>query len=152
MYLDCEPPIAGGREVWGFPKKYAKPVFGVKNDTVYGRLEYNGEEVAVGTMVYKHQTIPEVDALKALSKTCVNLKIIPDVDYAPKIAQLVAYNLTNIKFKGAWSGPARLQLSGALTMIRFLCHYCVHSIASSESCAHRPVIAHCRPRPASPPL
>ena len=25
MFLDCEPPIAGGREIWGFPKKLASP-------------------------------------------------------------------------------------------------------------------------------
>ncbi len=25
MYLDCEPPIAGGREIWGFPKKACLP-------------------------------------------------------------------------------------------------------------------------------
>jgi acetoacetate decarboxylase len=24
MYLDDEPPITGGREIWGFPKKYAR--------------------------------------------------------------------------------------------------------------------------------
>lgn len=51
MYLDCEPPIAGGREIWGFPKKYARPVFSVKNDTIFGRLHYANEEVAMGTMV-----------------------------------------------------------------------------------------------------
>jgi acetoacetate decarboxylase len=93
-------------------KKYAKPVFGVKNDTIFGRLEYGGEEVAVGTMMYKYQVIPELEALKSLKKTSVNLKIIPDVDYKPKIAQLVAYNLADIKLKGAWSGPGRLHLSG----------------------------------------
>ena len=25
MYLDNEPPISGGREIWGFPKKFARP-------------------------------------------------------------------------------------------------------------------------------
>ena len=25
MYLDDDPPIAAGREIWGFPKKYAHP-------------------------------------------------------------------------------------------------------------------------------
>ena len=29
MYLDCEPPIAGGREIWGFPKKHASPKLAV---------------------------------------------------------------------------------------------------------------------------
>lgn len=48
--------------------------------------------------------------VEKLSKTQVNLKLIPHVDGTLAIAQLVAYNLTDIKVKGAWSGPARLHL------------------------------------------
>ena len=36
MYLDCDPPIAGGRELWGFPKKLASPVLKVEKDTLGG--------------------------------------------------------------------------------------------------------------------
>jgi acetoacetate decarboxylase len=32
MYLDDHPPIAGGRELWGFPKKLANPVLAVHTD------------------------------------------------------------------------------------------------------------------------
>ncbi|HQU01992.1 MAG TPA: acetoacetate decarboxylase family protein [Acetobacteraceae bacterium] len=45
-----------------------------------------------------------------MSKTQVNLKIIPNVDGTQAISQLVGYNLTDIHVKGGWSGPARLQL------------------------------------------
>ena len=45
-----------------------------------------------------------------MSKTQVNLKLIPDVDGSLAIAQLVAYNLVDIQVKGGWSGPARLHL------------------------------------------
>jgi len=34
MYLDCDPPIAGGRELWGFPKKLASPELRVEKDTL----------------------------------------------------------------------------------------------------------------------
>ena len=34
MYLDCDPPIAGGRELWGFPKKLASPILKVEKDTL----------------------------------------------------------------------------------------------------------------------
>lgn len=120
MYLDDEPPIAGGREIWGFPKKHASPTLGIRHDTLTGVLEYAGIVVAVATMGYKHQhLLYDVDGRKQCSsdsivgkmgKTQVNLKLIPDVDGAPAIAQLVGYNLTDIQVKGAWSGPARLQL------------------------------------------
>ncbi len=120
MYLDDEPPIAGGREIWGFPKKHAHPKLEIVHDTLTGTLEYAGVQVAIGTMGYKHQhLLYDVHGRKACSsasivekmgKTQVNLRIIPDVDGTPAIAQLVAYNLNDIKVKGAWSGPARLHL------------------------------------------
>lgn len=45
-----------------------------------------------------------------MSKTQINLKLIPGVDGRLEIAQLVAYTLTDIAVQGAWSGPARLHL------------------------------------------
>lgn len=120
MYLDDEPPIAGGREIWGFPKKHAQPKLQIVHDTLTGTLEYAGVQIAVGTMGYKHQHILyDVQGRKAcssasivdkMSKTQVNLKLIPHVDGELAIAQLVAYNLSDIQVKGAWSGPARLHL------------------------------------------
>lgn len=120
MYLDDEPPIAGGREIWGFPKKHANPKLSVNQDTLTGTLEYAGIQVAVGTMGYKHQhLLYDVEGRKAcssasivekMSRTQVNLKLIPDVDGTPAIAQLVGYNLDDIQVQGAWSGPARLHL------------------------------------------
>jgi acetoacetate decarboxylase len=120
MYLDDEPPIAGGREIWGFPKKNADPKLRVVHDTLTGTLHYADIQVAIGTMGYKHQhLLYDVDGRKAcssmsivqkMSKTQVNLKLIPHVDGTLAIAQLVAYNLTDIQVKGGWSGPARLHL------------------------------------------
>lgn len=121
MYLDCEPPIAAGREIWGFPKKNANPKLTVNHDTLTGVLEYSGVQVAIATMAYKHENLicrrtghilkcdPQ-EIQKKMSKTQVNLKLIPDVDGSLAIAQLVAYNLTEIEVKGAWMGPASLHL------------------------------------------
>jgi acetoacetate decarboxylase len=102
MYLDDEPPIAGGREIWGFPKKHARPKLSVVQDTLTGTLEYASVQVAVGTMGYKHQhLLYDVEGRRAcspasiidkMSTTQVNLKVIPGVDGAPAIAQLVGYN------------------------------------------------------------
>lgn len=119
MYLDCEPPISCGREVWGFPKKFAHPSLKVAQDTLTGRIEYAGQPVAIATMAYKHENLTFNSAtgmddpsaiLKKMGKTQVNLKLIPDVDGSLAIAQLVGYNLTDITVKGAWAGPARLHL------------------------------------------
>jgi acetoacetate decarboxylase len=111
MYLDNEPPISGGREIWGFPKKFATPSLSVVRDTLTGVLEYGSVEVAIGTMAYKHQRIPHPDDLVvSLQKPNINLKIIPAADGTTAIAQLVSYQLTEIALKGAWTGPARLHL------------------------------------------
>jgi acetoacetate decarboxylase len=120
MYLDDEPPIAGGREIWGFPKKNAKPRLSIVHDTFTGVLEYAGIVVAVATMGYKYQNLlydvkgrkqcSTESIVEKMSTTQVNLKIIPDIDGSQAICQLVGYNLTDIQVKGAWSGPARLQL------------------------------------------
>ncbi|MEC0172436.1 acetoacetate decarboxylase [Paenibacillus graminis] len=111
MYLDNAPAILGGREIWGFPKKWANPRLSVEGtETLTGTLHYNHVLVAMGTMPFKHNILDEKDTATAIAKTQVNLKLIPDVDGTPKITQLVAYNLENITVKGAWSGPARLSL------------------------------------------
>ncbi|HLI12024.1 MAG TPA: acetoacetate decarboxylase [Alphaproteobacteria bacterium] len=112
MYLDDEAPIAAGREIWGFPKKYASPKVEVVADTLTGKLVYAGQPVAIGTMAYKHERLSHDPdkAAKALTKTQVNLKLIPGVDGNMAIAQLVAYNLEEVEVKGAWTGPARLHL------------------------------------------
>ncbi|HYD98998.1 MAG TPA: acetoacetate decarboxylase [Alphaproteobacteria bacterium] len=112
MYLDDEPPVAAGREIWGFPKKYALPKLFVDHDTLTGTLDYGSQRVAMGTMGYKHEDFAKDPAKRrnALAKTQCNLKLIPDVDGRPKIAQLVAYNLEDVTIKGSWGGPARLHL------------------------------------------
>ena len=83
-------------------------------------LEYASVIVAVATMGYKHQNLlydvkgrkqcSNESIIEKMSKTQVNLKIIPEIDGSQAIAQLVGYNLTDIRVKGGWSGPARLQL------------------------------------------
>src|SRR6516165_8481470 len=40
MFLNDEPPIAGGRELWGFPKKLAQPTLRAEIDQVVGTLDY----------------------------------------------------------------------------------------------------------------
>lgn len=120
MYLDDEPPLTGGREIWGFPKKYGNPKLRVVHDTLTGTLHYDNELVSMGTMAYKTENLIANPAhaemrnpdkiIEKLTKTQINLKFIPGVDGKPEIVQLVAYNMCDAKVKGAWSGHARLHL------------------------------------------
>jgi acetoacetate decarboxylase len=66
----------------------------------------------MGTMAYKHEAVAgSGESTRAmLSRTQINLKVIPGVDGRAEICQLVALNLTDIVVKGSWSGPGRLHL------------------------------------------
>eukprot|EP01037_Dinobryon_pediforme_P008847 gene8847-8938_t len=110
MYLDDEPPIVGGRELWGFPKKLATPTLKVVADTLIGTLDYGPLRVATGTMGYKYVALNADHAMAALRAPGFLLKIIPHVDGKPRICELVRYTLGEIVLHGAWTGPAALDL------------------------------------------
>src|ERR1700676_4460668 len=58
MFLNDEGPIAGGRELWGFPKKLAEPTLRTEVDTLLGTLDYGPVRVAPGPMGNKHRGPP----------------------------------------------------------------------------------------------
>jgi acetoacetate decarboxylase len=110
MFLNDHPPIAGGRELWGFPKKLAKPTLKVEIDTLVGELHYGPVRVAIGTMGYKHRQADLAAVKASMEAPNFLLKIIPHVDGTPRICEIVEYKLSDIDLKGAWTGPASLNL------------------------------------------
>lgn len=110
MFLDCHAPIAGGREIWGFPKKLAKPQLFVAEDTLIGLLDYGCVRIATATMGFKHHELDPNLILAAVKKPTFLLKNIPGVDGKPEINQLTRTYLTDVTVKGAWTGPGSLEL------------------------------------------
>jgi acetoacetate decarboxylase len=111
MFLDDHPPIAGGRELWGFPKKLAKPTLRAEIDTLVGTIDYGPVRIATGTMGYKHAPADLAAVKASLGAPNYLLKIIPHVDGSPRVCELVEYYLRDIDLKGAWTGPAGLTLA-----------------------------------------
>ena len=111
MYLNDEAPIAAGRELWGFPKKLAAPSLTVERDTLLGTLDYGPVRVATATMGYKHRALDLNAVRQGMLVPNYLLKIIPHVDGSARICELVRYFLEDVNVKGAWSGPAALQLA-----------------------------------------
>jgi acetoacetate decarboxylase len=111
MFLNDEGPIAGGRELWGFPKKLAQPLLRTEIDTLVGTLDYGPLRVATGTMGYKHREADLAQVRASLEAPNFLLKIIPHVDGSVRICELVEYRLEDILLKGAWVGPAALSLT-----------------------------------------
>ncbi|MGA0562655.1 acetoacetate decarboxylase [Ancylobacter sp. VNQ12] len=110
MYLDDEAPIAGGRELWGFPKKLAKPSFEVESDVLVAKLNYGSVLCATGTMGYKYEALDKEAILKSMLTPNWMIKIIPHVDGTARVCELVEYYLEEVTVKEAWTGPAALAL------------------------------------------
>ncbi len=110
MFLNDEAPIAGGRELWGFPKKLSAPTLHAETDSLVGTLDYGPVRVVTGSMGYKHEAADLGAVAASLAAPNFLLKIIPHVDGTPRICELVEYYLEDITVKGAWTGPAALDL------------------------------------------
>ena len=61
-------------------------------------------------MGYKHRALDLAAETKGLGAPNFLLKVIPHVDGSPRICELVRYYLEDVTVKGAWTGPAALQL------------------------------------------
>lgn len=110
MYLDSEAGIASGRELLGFPKVLAQPKLEIRNDALVGTLDYNGVRVATATMAYKYTPLDLAAVRKSLEAPGFLLKILPHVDGTARVCELVRFHVTDVTVKGAWTGPASLEL------------------------------------------
>ncbi|HMN20946.1 MAG TPA: acetoacetate decarboxylase [Ottowia sp.] len=115
MYLDNLPALASGREVSAYPKKWGAPRLYVDSDTLVGTLDYGTLRVATATMGYKHRRLDPEQARAELCLPTFMLKLLwtydsPEPRGEPRIAELLRTQITDITIKGAWKGPARLQL------------------------------------------
>ncbi len=110
MYVDSLASIASGREISAFPKKLGAPSLYVDTDTLVGTLDYGTLRVATATMGYKHAALDDAAAREEIGQPTYGLKILPGYDRSQRICELVRSQITKMTIKGAWSGPARLQL------------------------------------------
>jgi acetoacetate decarboxylase len=110
MYVDNHPAIASGREIGAYPKKLGAPRLYVDSDTLVGTVDYGTLRVVNATMGYKHEEMDPDRAREEIGAPTYMLKIMPGYDGRPRICELVRSRITDLTVKGAWSGPARLQL------------------------------------------
>lgn len=110
MYVDSVASITSGREISAFPKKGGSPALYVDGDTLVGTLDYGTLRVATATMGFKHAVMSEEDAKAEIGQPTYGLKMLPGYDRRPRVLELARSQITDITIRGAWSGPARLQL------------------------------------------
>jgi acetoacetate decarboxylase len=103
IYVDTEPPMLAGREVWGFPKKLAKIGFKRDKGMILGVLE-RPENVRLATVVMRpEQPIADLGS----SGPTTGLRIIPSAEPGvarPALAEIVASD-TQHTIREAWEGP-----------------------------------------------
>jgi acetoacetate decarboxylase len=61
-------------------------------------------------MGFKHAPMSEEAAIAEIGRPTFGLKMLPGYDRRPRILELVRSQITDITVRGAWTGPARLQL------------------------------------------
>ncbi len=110
MCLDGEAAIAGGPEIWGFPKKLAAPALRVEKDMLIGTLDMGSVRLATGSMGYKYAAFDPAPVLSSMKAPGFLLKVILHVDCTSRICGLVRYCPTDLTIKGEWSGPAAQEL------------------------------------------
>lgn len=110
MYVDNFPAIASGRELTAYPKKLGAPKLYIDSDTLVGTLDYGSLRVATATMGYKHFEMDKEKAKREICRPNFMVKIATDYNGDLRVCDLVRTQITNIEVKGAWTGPARLQL------------------------------------------
>ena len=106
IFVDTEPPMLAGREVWGFPKKLAKIGFARDRDMIAGTLE-RPAGVRLATALMRPER--PVASLGSNGPT-TGLRIIPSADPAdprPALAELVAADSRH-ELRAAWEGPASI--------------------------------------------
>ena len=108
MYLDKALPIAGGREVWGWPKKDATISFIEKEGKITASLERLGFPIISvnAKLLKKMETVPSTPNMP-----WYNLKIIPSVekDALPEVLQLTSTMNTSSKIKELYNCKAELE-------------------------------------------
>ncbi|MFB7634595.1 acetoacetate decarboxylase [Streptomyces sp. NPDC056149] len=111
MHLDNFGATAAGRELSAYPKTTGSPALFVEHGTLVGTLDYGSQRVATATMPYKWEPLDPAQAREQITVPTYAVKIVPDYTGALRVCDLVRTEITDITVKGAWTGPARLQLN-----------------------------------------
>ncbi len=113
IVVDTVPPLVGGREIWGFPKKIAHITFEEEQELVSGTVERPaGVRLVTATM---RPEWPVEQRAEPPNGGSLSLKVIPsaEADKPPAVAELIRTPSLDRVVHEAWSGPATLSFDTA---------------------------------------
>ncbi len=108
LILDNDIATAGGREIWGFPKKMGRVALATSDGIMRGTVERGGIQLVEAAVQLKEfGSAADV----AGSAEYVSRKLIPSVTNGapPDVFQLTSTTLTNIEVRDVHKGPATLR-------------------------------------------
>lgn len=106
IFVDTEPPMLAGREIWGFPKKLAAIGFKRERDMIFGTLERPTGVRLATVIVRPEQPISNLPS----SGPTTGLRIIPAAEAGakrPACAELIAAHTEHI-IREAWEGTGSI--------------------------------------------
>ena len=110
MYLDNFAATASGREMSAYPKSMGQPRLRVEQGALIGTIDVTSERIATATMAYKQRDMDDDEARRQIAVPTFMLKVVRDYRFRPMVCDLVRTQIRDVVVKGAWTGPARLQL------------------------------------------
>ncbi len=111
MYLDNFSATVSGREMSAYPKTLGAPRLRIEQGALIGTLDVSSERVATATMGYKYRELDADEARRQIGVPTYMLKVVRGYGARPMVCDLVRTQITDVVVKGAWTGPARLQLN-----------------------------------------
>ena len=108
LILDNDIATAGGREIWGFPKKMGRVELETRDGVMRGTVERGGIQLVEAAVQLKEFGTPEE---LAGSYEYVSRKLIPSVSNRapPEVFQLTSTTLTKVVIREVHKGPATLR-------------------------------------------
>ena len=113
MYLDDDPPIVAGREIWGFPEEIRPPQARDRQGHAHRHARIfrpAGGHGHHGLQAREHGRQRRQDNRDARQDAGQSQADPRRRRPCRQLCQLVCYNLTEIVVKGSWIGPGRLHL------------------------------------------
>lgn len=110
MYADSEAATASGRELWGFPKKWAQMILRQESEQWFFTADRPvGHRLLELSLVIENDREPAM--LKEVSLSALSLRFIPNYlgEGEPDLAQLLATNNVKQLRKNAFGGDERRQ-------------------------------------------
>lgn len=115
IVVDAVPPLVGGREIWGFPKKLARIGLAQDQELLRGWVERpQGLRLLDATMRVERP----LDASDAAGSDALSLRVIPSAEEGqpPALAELIQTPSVDRRTHEAWTGPATLRYAACSTL------------------------------------